>query len=133
MKAIFGFLSVIILLMQVVSLTAQPVHKQHLQGHKTQKTPEEIAKMQVEWMKKDLNLDEETRKKVYDVALKYSKQSLEERQRLIEAGDRKAMKARMTEINETRDKELKAILGDEKFELFKDMESERRRSMRQPR
>ncbi len=103
------------------------------QGQRPQRTPEENARTQVEWMKTDLKLDEATSKKVYDVVLKYAKQSSEERQKLIAAGDREGMRAKMAEINTARDKELKVILGDKNFELFKTKEAERRQAARPPR
>ncbi len=84
-------------------------------------------------MKTDLNLDQATEKKVYDVVFKYAKQSSEERQKLMAAGDREAMRAKMTEITAARDKELKTVLGDKNFELFKKKEAERRQTMMQQR
>ena len=128
MKTRMRFLSVIVLSMLMSSLLAQPG-----QGQRVQRTPEESAKAQVEWMKTDLKLDEALQKKVFDVTLKYAKQLSEERQKLMEAGDREAMRAKMTEINAARDKELKVILGDKKFELFKTKEAERREAQRQQR
>jgi len=126
MKAGIRFLSVIILSTLMGSMSAQ-------QGQRVQRTPEEVAKSTVEWMKTDLKLDDATQTKVYDVVLKYAKQSSEERQKLMPAGDRDAIRAKMTEINAARDKELKPILGDKNFELFKTKENERRQTMMQQR
>ena len=102
-------------------------------GQRVQRTPEEVAKSTVEWMKTDLKLDDATQTKVYDVVLKYAKQSSEERQKLMPAGDRDAIRAKMTEITAARDKELKPILGDKTFDLFKTKENERRQAMMQQR
>ena len=66
-------------------------------------------------MKTDLKLDEATQKKVYDVVLKYAKQSERRDKNLLAAGDRDAMRAKMTEITAARDKELKVILGRKKL------------------
>jgi len=99
------------------------------QGRPPHRTPEEMAKRQVERMSKDITLDEATQKKVYEVALKYSRQSSEEMQKLMAAGDREAMKAKMAGINSERDKEFKAIIGDKKFEIYKAKEEERRKEM----
>ena len=129
MKAGIRFLSVIILSTLMGSLSAQ----QGQSGQRVQRTPEEVAKSTVEWMKTDLKLDDATQTKVYDVVLKYAKQSSEERQKLMPAGDRDAIRAKMTEINAARDKELKPILGDKNFELFKTKENERRQTMMQQR
>lgn len=127
MKAGIRFLSVIIFSTLMGTLSAQMGQGQG--GQRVQRTPEEIAKTQADWMKTDLKLDEATQKKVYDVVLKYAKQSSEERQKLMAAGDRDAMRAKMTEINAARDKELKVILGEKNYELFKAKENERRQAM----
>ena len=129
MKAGIRFLSVIILSTLMGSMSAQ----QGPMGQRVQRTPEEVAKSTVEWMKTDLKLDDATQTKVYDVVLKYAKQSSEERQKLMPAGDRDAIRAKMTEINAARDKELKPILGDKTFDLFKTKENERRQAMMQQR
>jgi len=126
MKAGIRFLSVIILSTLMGSMSAQ-------QGQRVQRTPEEVAKSTVDWMKTDLKIDDATQTKVYDVVLKYAKQSSEERQKLMPAGDRDAMRAKMTEITAARDKELKPILGEKTFDLFKTKENERRQTMMQQR
>jgi hypothetical protein len=133
MKTGVRFLSVIVLTMLMSSLSAQPGQGQGQQGQRVQRTPEETAKAQVEWMKTDLKLDQATQKKVYDSILKFAKQSSDERQKLMAAGDREAMRTKMTEITAARDKELKVILGDKNFELFKAKEAERRQAMMQRR
>jgi hypothetical protein len=126
MKAGIRFLSVIILSILMGSMSAQ-------QGQRVQRTPEEVAKSTVDWMKTDLKIDDATQTKVYDVVLKYAKQSSEERQKLMPAGDRDAIRAKMTEITAARDKELKPILGEKTFDLFKTKENERRQAMMQQR
>jgi hypothetical protein len=131
MKTAIRLLSVIFLSTLMGAAYSQPGQQQG--GQRVQRTPEEIAKGQIEWMKTDLKLDEGTQKKVYDVVLKYAKQSSEERQKLMAAGDRDAMRAKMTEITAARDKELKVILGDKTYELFKTKENERRQAMMQQR
>jgi hypothetical protein len=131
MKTAIRLFSVIVLSTLMGSVFAQPGQQQG--GQRVQRTPEEIAKSQVEWMKTDLKLDEGVQKKVYDIILKYAKQSADERQKLMAAGDRDAMRAKMTEITAARDKELKVILGDKTYELFKTKETERRQAMMQQR
>jgi hypothetical protein len=130
MKTKTRLLSLIVLSMVMTLAFAQQMQAQ---GQRVQRTPEEIAKTQTEWMKTDLKLNEATQTKVYDVILKYAKQSSEERKKLMAAGDREAMRAKMTEITAARDKELKIILGDKTFELFKTKEAERRQAMMQQR
>jgi hypothetical protein len=134
MKTIERFMSVIALVMIMASLSAQqgppPGAPPQGQGQFQRMTPEETAKTQTDWMKTDLKLDEATQKKVYDVNLKYAKLLVQERDKMMAGGDREAMRAKMTEINGEKDKELKVILGDKNFELFKTKEAERREAMR---
>lgn len=127
MKTLIRVLSVIVLSTIMGSLSALQGQRQG--GQRVQRSPEEVAKAQVEWMKTELKLDEPTQKKVYDVIFKYAKQSSDERQKLMAAGDRDAMRAKMTEITAARDKELKVILGDKNYKVFKTKESERRQAM----
>lgn len=133
MKTTMRFLSIMILSMFVTSAFAQPGPQQGRGQGGPRRTTEEMAKAQVERMKNDLNIDQATQNKIYDVALKYGKQSSETREKLMKAGDREAMRAKMAEISAARDKEFKAILGDKKFELFKTKEEERRHLMMQQR
>jgi len=131
MKTLIRVLSVIVLSTIMGSLSALQGQRQG--GQRVQRSPEEVAKAQVEWMKTELKLDEPTQKKVYDVIFKYAKQSSDERQKLMAAGDRDAMRAKMTEITAARDKELKVILRDKNYKVFKTKESERRQAMMQQR
>ena len=96
------------------------------QQQRQQRTPEETANATVEWMKADLKLDEAKTKAVHAVILKYAKQQTEMRQKLMQGGDREGMREKLNEITTARDKELKPILGDKTFELFKTKEAERR-------
>jgi hypothetical protein len=123
MKKGIKFLTVIILSMLMTSVFAQQAGG----GQRTQRTPEETAKTTVDQMVKDLALNQATSTKVYDVVLKYAKQTTAARQALAGGGgDREAVKAKMTEITTARDKELKAILGDKPFETWQTKEKERR-------
>ena len=131
MKTLIRVLSVIVLSTTMGSLSALQGQRQG--GQRVQRSPEEVAKAQVEWMKTELKLDEPTQKKVYDVIFKYAKQSSDERQKLMAAGDRDAMRAKMIEIIAARGKELKVVLGDKNYKLFKTKESERRKAMMQQR
>jgi periplasmic protein CpxP/Spy len=97
------------------------------QGQRQQRTPEERAKTQVEWMAKDLSLDQATQTKVSDIFVKYYKKTAEERQKLTAANtDRETMRTKLAEVTAAQDKELKAILGDQKFELYQKKLAERR-------
>jgi hypothetical protein len=133
MKTGKRLLSAVGLLMFVAVINAQPGQGQGQPGSRVQRTPEETAKAQVEWMKTELKFNEATQKKVYEVVLKYARQSSDERQKIMASGDRNAMRAKMTEINSARDKELKVILGDKNFAIYKTKEAERRQGMMQQR
>jgi hypothetical protein len=98
MKTAIRFLAVIVVSALLGSLSAQ--QGQGRGGQRVQKTPEETARDQVEWMKTDLKLDAVVQKKVYDVVLKYARQSSDERQKLTAAGDRDSLRAKMTEIRQ---------------------------------
>jgi len=127
MKRGIVLISAIVLSLLSNGLIAQPQGR----GQGPQRTPETAAKSQVDWMTKELSLNEATQTKVYDIVLKYQKKMSEERQKLMAANDREGMRAKMAEINGERDKELKAVLGDKTYELFKKKEAERREAMRQ--
>ena len=131
MKTAIRFLAVIVVSALLGSLSAH--QGQGRSGQRVQKTPEETARDQVEWMKTDLKLDDLLQKKVYDVVLKYARQSSDERQKLTAAGDRDSLRAKKTEIMASRDKELKVILGEKGYKLFKTRETERRQAMMQQR
>ena len=137
MKTIRLF-SVLILSLLMTSTFAQQGQGQgqgQRQGQRQQRTPEERAKIQVDWMAKDLSLDQATQTKVNDVLIKYMKKSTEERQKLTQAGntDREAMRTKMAAVTADQDKELKAILGDQKFELYQKKLTERRAAAQQQR
>jgi hypothetical protein len=104
-------------------------------GQRVQRTPEETAKAQVDWMTTDLKIDKATQTKVYDVVLKYSKQISDERTKAMAAeGDRQtnmqAMRTKSTEINAQMDKELKVILGDATYANYTKIAAERRAAAR---
>jgi hypothetical protein len=104
-------------------------------GQRVQRTPEQTAQAQVDWMTTDLKIDKATQTKVYDVVLKYSKQSSEERTKAMAAGgdmqaNMQAVRAKTTEINAAMDKELKVILGDATYAQYTAKAAERRAAAR---
>ena len=105
------------------------------QGQRQQRTPEERAKTQVDWMAKDLSLDQATQTKISDVLVKYMKKSTEERQKLTQAGntDAATRRTKLAAVTAEQDKELKAVLGDQKFELYQKKLAERRAAAQQQR
>jgi len=114
-----------------LSLLTAVAHSQYIKGQRVRMTPEDSARAEVEWMKDDLKLKEATLNKVYDIVLKYAKQSADERQKLIPEGNRDLAWAKATEIMAARDKELKSLLGERTFKRFKNIENERKLAMQE--
>lgn len=137
MKRIIRFFSVAVLSLIVTTTfaqqTAPPTGAQTAPpaGQMGQRgaplTPEATAKAQVDWMTTDLKIDQTTQTKVYDVVLKYTKQSNDERTKAMAAGgDMAAVRTKTTEINALMDKDLKTILGDATYALYTTKAAERR-------
>jgi hypothetical protein len=104
-------------------------------GQRVQRTPEQTAQAQVDWMTTDLKLDKATQTKVYDIVLKYTKQSNDERTKAMAAGgdmqaNMTAMRTKTTEINAAMDKELKTVLSDATYAQYTTKAAERRAAAR---
>jgi hypothetical protein len=96
------------------------------QGQRQQRTPEETAKAETEWMVKELTLDKAMEQKVSELQLKYAKKQTEMRAAAVNTGDREAMRASQQKLTTEKDAELKKLLGDAKFELYQKKVAERR-------
>ena len=120
-KAIPGML--IIMLLPTIAVA---------QGHFDYRnaTPEEIAKYQTDWMKKEISLDSATVSAIYTINLKYAKMNHEIMQS-DEPGEDKFSKFRAN--NDEKDKELQKILTAEQFTLYQQKQEERRQRMREQR
>jgi periplasmic protein CpxP/Spy len=128
MKAI-KFFSLIILSLVMTTAFGQQGGGQ---GQRQQRSPEDRAKTQVEWMTKDLSLDQAMQTKVMDVLVKYMKKSADERQKLTAANtDREAMRTKLAAITADQEKELKTVLGDTKYALYQKKVAERRAAAQQ--
>lgn len=129
MKTIKRSLLVVFLSMLVtVSFSQQP------RGQRQRMSPEERATQSTEWMKKELKLNDKVAKKVQEINLKFAKQQQEKMQEAMQSGDRSQMRPIMTKINDAKNKELKSLLGDEKYELYlKKLEERRQKGRRGPR
>jgi hypothetical protein len=68
---------------------------------------EERVNSEVQWMKSEFNLDASKEKRLHDVLLKYEKQGNDAKTR------------------EQKDKEVKAIIGDDNYKIYKQKESEK--------
>jgi len=98
-----------------------------------QMTEEDVTEM-VERTADSLNLTAEQEKKVLEFELEFYK----ERQKLFEnfdreTGDREAMREKMMQQRDERDKKYAEVLTDEQLEKFQEMQDRRRQNMRQRR
>jgi len=90
---------------------------------------EDRAKSTTEWMTKELKLDDKTSKKVEEINLKYAKKTQEKMMEARDAGlERSEMREMMGKVNDEKNKELKPILGDEKYEQYLKLIEERRQN-----
>jgi len=103
-------------------------------GQRQRRSPEERAKQSTEWMKKELKLNDKVAKKVQEINLKYAKKQQEKMAEVRQSGDRSKMRTVFQEMNDAKNKELKPVLGDEKYELYlKKLEEMRQDRSRGPR
>lgn len=72
---------------------------------------EDRVRSEVMWIKNEFNLDAEKEQRLHDVLLKYEKQS-------TTGGD-------VAKIKEEKTKELKAILGEENYKLYKEKKADK--------
>jgi len=110
------------MLMHAGNINAQDT--QRSQGP-PQMDPEEMARKQTEWITKELALDKTTSDKVYQIELKMFN-AMKDQVEKNRGGDRETMRAGMDKIRETRNTELKALLGAENFAKIEKKEAEMR-------
>lgn len=99
-------------------------------GQRQQRTPEDMAKAETEWMVKELSLDKAMEKKVSELQLKYAKKQAEMRAAAMNSGDRETMRTNQQKLMTEKDAEIKKLLGDKTFELYQKKVEERRAAMR---
>src|SRR5512133_1966282 len=76
-------------------------------------TAEERVKSEVSWMKSEFNLDQNQEKKLHDVLLKYDNKQHEG------TAGQGASSTDVAKNKEAKEKEIKAIIGDQNFEIYK--------------
>ncbi len=91
------------------------------------RSPEDRAKMMTDRMKTSLSLDETQTKSVYDINLKYAKKNEE----IFKGdGDRAAKMKEIGDLQNAKDKEIKAVLTDKQYadyqKMVQDMKSRQR-------
>jgi hypothetical protein len=90
-----------------------------------QMSPEDRAKQETEWMKKDLALTAQQLVKVDSINLKYAKKSADLRSQM-QGQDREARMAKMQEIQGQKETELKAVLTEDQLKKYKELVIQRR-------
>lgn len=98
-------------------------------GQRPQRTPEDMAKAETEWMVKELTLDKAMEQKVSELQLKYAKKQAEMRAAAMNSGDRETMRANQQKLTTEKDAELKKLLGDKTYEIYQKKVTERRAAM----
>jgi hypothetical protein len=82
---------------------------------------EERVKSEVAWMKSEFSLDANQEKRLHDVLLKYEKPGTKS----VQSGQ-SGQGASSVRNQEEKDKEIKAIIGDQNFQIYKQKEAERK-------
>ena len=90
-----------------------------------QMSPEERAKQETEWMKKDLALTDAQLVKVDSINLKFAKKRSEMRSQM-QGQDREAMMAKMQEMQAQKETELKPVLTEDQLKKYKELAAQRR-------
>ena len=111
-----------------VSMFAQAPQR----GERREFKPEEMATRMADGMKKELNLNDEQYKSVYNLYLKRGEEMKKERAKFQEGQqiDREALRAEMVKRQEAQNAEFKKILTPEQYKKYEEMqkrEQERRR------
>lgn len=98
------------------------------QKDSTAHSPEARAKTLTDKMKTELSLSDEQTSKVYDINLKYAQKNQES----LKGEGSKMEKAKAVKgDNKDKNKELKEVLTEEQFEKYKDLQQEKRATMRE--
>jgi|SRR6218665_53370 len=91
-------------------------------------SPEARAKTLTDKMKTELSLSDDQTSKVYDINLKYAQKN----QQSLQGEGSKMEKAKAVKgDNKDKNKELKGILSEEQFEKYKDLQQEKKATLRE--
>ena len=88
--------------------------------------PEETAKKQTEVLKKELDLNKEQEKKVYEVVLDGAYKIDKMRKEMQTSGSREGMREKFGEMRKEQNKEMKKILTDDQYKKYEKYLEERR-------
>lgn len=116
----------LMMLFAVLFLTSTGLTAQNRQ----QATPEERAKRQVETLTKELTLNEEQQKQVYDISLKFSKQRTSQ---MGSDASREKRREEFQKIQKQQDEEIKAILTEDQKKKYDEHQKEAQNRTRENR
>lgn len=126
MKSVMRIGLVIMLSMFVTGVFAQ---QRGQGGGQRNMDPEAQATQSLTTMKDIIKLDKKEEAKVKEIFLNSAKERQKMMQGMQQDGGREAMREKMTEMNEKRDKALKALLGEKRMGAYT-KELEKRRAER---
>jgi len=122
------------LLLSMGGLAAVPVlAQQHGGGGRMQGGRGEMMKRRLEMMKERLKLSDEQLEKVRAIYKEQFAKMRELREKMMESGDRSAMRAEMRKLREETDAKILELLDDTQKAEYKKMQEEMREKMRQRR
>lgn len=93
------------------------------------RSPEERAKHQTEWMRKDLGINDQQANKAYEILYRHAQMMDEDRGMPKGQGKR----ADMRQANATRDRELQGVLTQEQYQRYMQHEQEMKQRRQQER
>ena len=92
-----------------------------------QRTPEERAKRESDWMKTDLALTDKQIPQVDSINLKYAKKQSELIEKMRnEGGDFQSIRPKMQELQTKKNEELKGVLTEDQMKKYLELQPQRR-------
>jgi len=88
--------------------------------------PVESAKKQTATLKKELDLNKDQEKEVYEIVLDGAHKMDKMRKEMRNGGDRDAMRAKFGEMRKEQNKEMKKVLTDDQYKKYEKYLQERR-------
>ena len=92
--------------------------KRNQQNYNAQVSSEQMVQKELNWMKTELSLDENTGLTVEGILNKYAKLKTEEMNKMRGTGNSDALRSKMAELDNQKKEEFKLILNNEQFEKY---------------
>lgn len=93
--------------------------------------PQAFVDRQMEELKEGLDLSRDQEKKVREIIEAGSETMRKAREGMQDGGDREAMREKMQQMREEQNQKIKAVLSEEQFVKYEQIQQERRERMRQ--